>query len=477
MPFAVWLSFLLLVAFACSSLAKSIYELDDGALYLTPIIRSGRLEAARALAKVESNDWTIKSYSGYLTVDDVHDSNIFFWFIPAIERPTDDAPVLLWLQGGPGSTSLYGAFEEHGPFSITRDKTVKMRADTWAFTHSMLYVDNPVGAGFSFTGDDAGYSFNQMAVSRNMYEALVQFFTLFPEYQKNDFYVTGESYAGKYAPAVSYAIHSNNPSASVKINLKGLAIGNGLVDPVNQMVYSEFLYQHGFVDESGKKQFENKECLVRDRINAKDFIGALLVFCDMVLNDRDSLFLNLTGLSSQYNMQWEGKKMLNAEWMEYVNATATRRALHVGVRPLNSPVKVFNHLADDIMRSTKQWLSALVDDGKYRVLLYSGQLDMLVPYRGTMNMARSLRWTGAEHFRNATRTVWWVPVQNSVRSAYNTVQSVTSVAAGYATSYGPLTVLMVRNAGHMVPLDQPSRALKMINHFTSNQSFSDPITV
>jgi len=112
----------------------------------------------------------------------------------------------------------------------------------------MLYVDNPVGAGFSYTGDDLGYSTDEMDVARNLYAFLVQFFELFPEYQHNDFYVTGESFAGHYVPAVSYVIHLNNPGAKVKINLKGLAIGNGLVDPLNQLFYSEYLYQLGFFD-------------------------------------------------------------------------------------------------------------------------------------------------------------------------------------------------------------------------------------
>lgn len=53
-----------------------------------------------------------------------------------------------------------------------------------------------------------------------MYEALIQFFKLFPEYQKNDFYVTGESYAGKYVPAITHKIDAANPSAKLKINLK-----------------------------------------------------------------------------------------------------------------------------------------------------------------------------------------------------------------------------------------------------------------
>jgi len=216
------------------------------------MIREGRIDEARAACKVRLDNSTAAalakdSCAGFLTVDEARRSNMFFWFFPAASG-AGDAPVVLWLQGGPGATSLYSVFNEHGPFTVDEAGRLVPRPHTWTATHSVLYVDNPVGVGYSFTGHEAGYSANQTAVAQNLYAVLVQFFALYPEYRDNDFYAVGESYAGKYVPAVSYAIHQNNPGAQVKINLKGLAIGNGLIDPVNQMVYSEFLYQRRLID-------------------------------------------------------------------------------------------------------------------------------------------------------------------------------------------------------------------------------------
>jgi len=241
----------LLSAFVCCSCLVAV-EVGDGGLLLTPLIRAGRIDEARAECNVTPlMQGAGESYSGYLTVDEAHGSNMFFWFFPAASGKAD-APVLLWLQGGPGASSLFGLFELHGPFSVCKcagaGGVLESRAHAWTATHSVIYVDNPVGTGFSYTGDDAGFSTNQTAVARNMYAALVQFFELFPEYRHNDFYVTGESFAGHYVPAVSYVIHQNNLAAQVKINLKGLAIGNGLVDPLNQLFYGEYLYQLGLVD-------------------------------------------------------------------------------------------------------------------------------------------------------------------------------------------------------------------------------------
>jgi len=236
----------------CSTPNCNVHEdhHDDGPLYLSPMIRDGRIDEARAACKVHLNDSAaagVASCAGYLTVDESHDSNLFFWFFPA-ENGKPDAPVVLWLQGGPGAPSLYSVFNENGPFSVDEAGGLLRRNHTWTSTISMLYVDSPVGVGYSFTGDEAGYTTNQTAVAKNLYAALVQFFELYPEYRYNDFYAAGESYAGKYVPAVSYAIHQNNAGARVKINLKGLAIGNGLIDPVNQMVYSDFLFQCGLID-------------------------------------------------------------------------------------------------------------------------------------------------------------------------------------------------------------------------------------
>jgi len=248
MRYDVLSALLLMTAFVGDSAAIAVpNDDDDDALYLTPMIRNGRINEARIACKVKLTKGSVESYSGYLTVNDTLRSNLFFWFFPAAIG-ADTAPVLLWLQGGPGTSSLYAVFNEHGPFWVSKDLGLKLRNHTWTATHSVLYVDNPVGTGFSFTGDDAGYSTDQTAVGLNIYEALTQFFTLFSEYRKNDFYVTGESYAGKYVPSVSYTIHQKNPGASVKINLKGLVIGNGLIDPINQIVHSDYLYEYGFID-------------------------------------------------------------------------------------------------------------------------------------------------------------------------------------------------------------------------------------
>lgn len=221
-------------------------------LILTPLIKSHKLDEARAAAQVNSLIFgNITSYSGYLTVNEHFNSNLFFWFFPSEGNPRND-PVLLWLQGGPGSSSMIGLFVENGPFSIIDECEVELREFRWSKTHSVIYIDNPVGTGFSFTNED-GFAQNETIIGEHLFEALQQFFTLFPDLQKNEFYITGESYAGKYVPAISHTILKKNPGAKVKINLKGLAIGNGLCDPINQLTYGEYLFELGLINQNAKQ--------------------------------------------------------------------------------------------------------------------------------------------------------------------------------------------------------------------------------
>merc|ERR1712198_504969 len=234
-------------------------------LYLTPYIESGELETGRNLARVDSSLLQgslseIESYSGFITADQPNNGNMFFWFFPAAENP-ETAPVVIWLQGGPGSSSMFEALKLHGPVLTTADENnvltgVASNPYTWARKHNVIYIDNPVGAGYSFsdklptTNDD---------VTDNLYECLQQWFKLFPEYQGNPFYAFGESYAGKFVPAITRRIHEQNEAGNadlIQINIGGLGIGDGWMSPYHNGRYANFLYQASLLDAK-----QRDECL------------------------------------------------------------------------------------------------------------------------------------------------------------------------------------------------------------------------
>lgn len=89
---------------------------------------------------------------------------------------------------------MFGLFTENGPFYVSSDgKKLLPTPFTWNSDFSMIYIDNPVGTGFSFTTDKAGFCTDQICVGDNLYSLITQFFQVFPDYAKNDFYITGES--------------------------------------------------------------------------------------------------------------------------------------------------------------------------------------------------------------------------------------------------------------------------------------------
>lgn len=187
------------------------------------------------------------------------------------------------MAGGPGGTSLFGLFYENGPLGLTQDLDLFLRNVTWSNTNAMLYIDNPVGTGFSFS-DPAGYSYNQTAVAENLYGLLTQFFTVFDDYADNDFYVAGESYGGKYVPAIcAKVIEENQNSPAVPINLKGASIGDGLVDPASQLlVYSTLFFSQGVFDYNEMLVGEQYQGLILENIKNENWPNASRYFNELI---------------------------------------------------------------------------------------------------------------------------------------------------------------------------------------------------
>ncbi|CAH0380500.1 unnamed protein product [Bemisia tabaci] len=430
------------------------YSDVGGPLLLSPFIAEGRISEGQEAARVPPFAGNVVSYAGFLTVNETYNSNLFFWYFPA-EKANGTTPLALWLQGGPGATSLFGLFEEHGPYYIDKKGQARLRHYSWTRKLSMLYIDNPVGTGFSFTDDDRGYVTNQEQVGQDLYSALIQFFQLFPELQKQDFYVTGESYAGKYVPAIAYTIHKRNPTAPLKINLKGLAIGNGLCDPEHMLGhYGDYLNQLGLLDEKTLADFRAAQDLGIKFIREGKWGDASAVF-DKIINgdfDSNSMFLNASGFTFYFNYLHE-KPPHEADFSAFVQSDAAREALHVGNATFHTDQKVETMLKDDLMKSVRPWVEELL--GQYRVLIYNGQLDIIVAYPLTVGFLQALQFDAASEYKKAPRHIWQVGPH----------------IAGYCKSAGNLTEILVRDAGHMVPGDQPIWALDMITRFTRNKAF------
>ena len=164
-------------------------------------------------------------WDGYITVNNSTQSKLFYILYPAGGQNTaatvnNTAPLILWLQGGPGCSDGAGNYLEIGPYTVLNQSgrlVPTQQAVTWNDKYNLLFVDSPVGVGYSVAGDEQPN--NAMDTARYLQIFLIRFFQLYPSLAKNDFYIFGESFAGHYIPALATIIVSN--STNNKINIKG----------------------------------------------------------------------------------------------------------------------------------------------------------------------------------------------------------------------------------------------------------------
>ncbi|EPY80614.1 serine carboxypeptidase CPVL [Camelus ferus] len=305
---------------------------------------------------------------------------------------------------------MFGLFVEHGPYIVTKNLTVRARDFPWTTTFSMLYIDNPVGTGFSFTEHPQGYAVTEDDVARDLYSALVQFFLLFSDYKENDFYATGESYAGKYVPAIAHYIHMLNPVMTTKINLKGIALGDAYFDPESVIGgYAAFLFQIGLLDEKQRKYFQEQcdECAKYIREEkwsaAFELLDKLL---DGDLTTEPSYFQNVTGCSNYYNLLQCTEPEDQSYFGKFLSLPQVRQAIHVGNQTFSDGAKVEKYLQEDTVKSVKPWLTEIMNN--YKVLIYNGQLDIIVAAPLTERSLMAMDWKGSQDYKKAERKVWKV---------------------------------------------------------------------
>lgn len=195
-------------------------------------ISSQSLRATGSLQDQLLNEDGPERYSGYFKLNRTYDAHMFFFFFEAREEP-ETAPVVLWMTGGPGCSSELAVFYENGPWNINEDLSLSETPYGWDRAAHMIYVDQPINTGFSWSEDDRDRCYDETCVSDDMLDFLQALWAARPELEGKDFYVTGESYAGHYVPAVASRVYQASKTGEIntKINLKGLAIGNGLTDP------------------------------------------------------------------------------------------------------------------------------------------------------------------------------------------------------------------------------------------------------
>lgn len=123
---------------------------------------------------------------------------MFWWlyYTTADVENYTERPLIIWLQGGPGASSTgYGNFAELGPLNMD----LETRNSTWVRNANVLFIDNPVGSGFSYVDSDEALCTNNTQIAEDLVEFMKGFYSTVPEFRRVPLYVFGQSYGGKIA--------------------------------------------------------------------------------------------------------------------------------------------------------------------------------------------------------------------------------------------------------------------------------------
>jgi len=376
------------------------------------------------------------------------------------ENKAPTAPLVLWLNGGPGCSSLDGFFYENGPFKFGSGDSLSIVKNpfSWHRVANMLFLESPAGVGFSYSADKNDYNNqNDTRTANDNYTFLKQFYKMYPQFAANPFWITGESYAGVYIPSLSSLVLDGILKKTFVIPFKGVMVGNGVTNAAGVTdlnSYIAFLNAHGIISD---RLWAALDSACTTNPNGQECTALTNQAYDH-LNDID--IYNIYGdcyhqrPASFEQLPFELKPTLtppcsNAFFsQQYLNILDVKQAIHAktsiywsicsGVvnsgynRTPNSMVPIYQTLiANNIV-----------------VLIYSGDVDFAVPFTNTQY------WTSKD-MGLIPRVDWrqWFDHDDEGKQV-----------AGFVTEYPKgFTFATVKGSGHMVPQYRPRAAFAMFN--------------
>ncbi|XP_071508716.1 lysosomal protective protein-like [Diadema antillarum] len=449
------------------------------------------------LPGIPSGAPAFNQYSGYLNA--TGDKKLHYWFVESQSQPATD-PLILWLNGGPGCSSLDGFLSELGPFHVNNDgATLYVNEYSWNKQANVIFLESPAGVGFSYS-PSMDIATNDDKVAQDNYIALQDFFLKFPEYVNNSFYLAGESYAGVYIPTLAMLVVNDS-----SIKLEGFAIGNGLLNMtvnMNSAVY--FAYYHSLIDQGlwdrlqtycclgsycqffnstntkCKQAYDEMATLVYDSgINAysiyTDCAGGIPVQMKRYEFDMKSAlkmgydvqpksYRKLKGLQGTTHYKSHGFSFTDPKDIgsnidpcidvtaetTYLSRKDVREALHI---PDSVPAwQVCSDAVEGnytrVYQTVAPQFTSLLGQSQLRALVYNGDVDVVCNFLADQWFMKDLQLTEVN-----PRRPW--KVDNQV--------------AGFVHQFSNASFVTVKGAGHMVPQWRPAQSYHMIMQFLSNQ--------
>merc|ERR1711935_857510 len=336
----------------------------------------------------------------------------FFWLLESRSNPSTD-PLVIWLTGGPGCSSQLALFAENGPCSVNEngDGTI-LKESSWTNKANVIWVDQPAGAGFS----SGIWDYNENGVAIDFYAFLQGFYKELPQYKNHSLYITGESYAGHYVPAISHHIWEMNQNAE--------DIMRAAVAPCTALIH---------------------ECNAGIPIISEESCLAAFIVC----NYGEQIPYTLSGYNP-YDMRIKCDVFplcYDFAYIDtYLNRADVQETLGADGKWESCNMLVNKLFMADFMTSYHKGIPDLLHDD-IEVLIYAGDVDYICNWLGNKKWVLDLEWEGKNEFNLAEDKPWNLTTGENM---------------GRLRSHKNFKFLQVYNAGHMVPMDQPKAADEML---------------
>ncbi|KAJ6715683.1 SERINE PROTEASE FAMILY S10 SERINE CARBOXYPEPTIDASE [Salix koriyanagi] len=418
-------------------------------------------------------------------------AHMFWWLYRSPNRVEDASkpwPIILWLQGGPGGSGVgMGNFEEIGPL----DTYLKPRNSTWLQVADLLFVDNPVGTGYSFVeeGDADLFVKTDDEAATDLTTLLEKLFNRNESLQKSPLYIVAESYGGKFAVTLGLSALKAIEAGKLKLKLGGVALGDTWISPEDFVVsWGPLLRDLSRLDSNGLGKAKSLAEKISQQIREGQYADATDSWSELEevisANSNSVDFYNflLDSGSDPVSLTTAAAELSQKSAMKsYTRYISSLRSLPAGggggVGDLDSIMNgvikrklkiipanfswgeqsstVFSQLEGDFMRPRINEVDELLAKG-VSVTIYSGQLDLICSTKGTEAWVEKLRWEGLSKFLGMSRTPLFCGAEQQ------------QLTRGFTKSYKNLNFFWILGAGHFVPVDQPCIALKMVGQITQS---------
>ncbi|XP_048234444.1 serine carboxypeptidase-like 51 [Ricinus communis] len=452
---------------------RNLYVLVVSVLLLVSLLVHGQIAVASRI-QGGSEDW------GYVEVRPK--AHMFWWLYRSpyrVENPSKPWPIILWLQGGPGASGVgLGNFEEIGPLDVN----LKPRNSTWLRMADLLFVDNPVGTGFSYVDDPNLFVKTDEEAATDLTTLLEEIFNRNSSLQKSPLYIVAESYGGKFAVTLGLSALKAIGAGKLKLKLGGVVLGDTWISPEDFVLsWGPLLKDVSRIDKNGLEKANSLAEKIKQQISDGQYVDATNSWADLegvISTSSNSVdfynFLLDSGMDPVSLTAAElSQGIAMKRYMRYLSSLKSSPGANDGDIDslMNGAIKeklkiipanvswggqsdsVFSSLEGDFMRPRINEVDELLAKG-VNVTVYNGQLDVICATKGTEAWVGKLKWEGLPNFLNLERTPLYCGADSLTR--------------GFTKSYKNLHFYWILKAGHFVPVDQPCIALNMVGAITQS---------